>query len=214
MILYLHGFRSSPQSFKARYMAERLQALGRLPEYYCPQLPASPAAAIKLALDYVEQSAQQFPVEQLTVVGSSLGGFYATWLAEHLGCRAVLLNPAVKPPRDLESYVGVTTQYHSDEPFEFKHAYIDELRALTVDKITRPERYFLIAATGDEVLDWREMTAHYPGAKQIVIEGSDHGISEFADYADEVLAFCGVEVEPLNPLNPPNSLQAGDEALS
>ncbi|WP_050478998.1 YqiA/YcfP family alpha/beta fold hydrolase [Herbaspirillum rhizosphaerae] len=208
MILYLHGFRSSPQSFKARHMAERMQALGRLPEYYCPQLPASPAQAINLALRY----AQQFPAEQLTVVGSSLGGFYATWLAEHLGCRAVLLNPAVKPPRDLESYVGVTTQYHSDEPFEFKHAYIDELRALVVDKITRPERYFLIAATGDEVLDWREMTAHYPGAKQIVIEGSDHGISEFADYADEVLAFCGIV--PLNPLNPPNSLQAGDEALS
>ncbi|EJL83385.1 putative esterase [Herbaspirillum sp. CF444] len=209
MILYLHGFRSSPQSFKARHMAERLQALGRLPEYYGPQLPASPAAAIRLALDYAEQFPAEQLTEQLTVVGSSLGGFYATWLAEHLGCRAVLLNPAVKPPRDLESYVGVTTQYHSDEPFEFRREYIDELRALVVDKITRPERYFLIAATGDEVLDWREMTAHYPGAKQIVIEGSDHGISEFADYADAVLAFCGI-----GPLNPPNSLHAGDEALS
>lgn len=202
MILYLHGFRSSPQSFKARHMAARMQALGRAAEFYGPQLPASPAEAIRLALAW----ATQYPAEQLTVVGSSLGGFYATWLAEHLGCRAVLLNPAVKPPRDLESYVGVTTHYHSDEVFEFKHEYIAELQALALDRITLPQRYLLLAATGDEVLDWREMVAHYPGAQQIVIEGSDHGISEFADYADQVLAFCGVD--------PLNALQAGGEALS
>jgi predicted esterase YcpF (UPF0227 family) len=208
MMLYLHGFRSSPQSFKARHMAERMQALGRLQEYHCPQLPASPAQAISLALAYAQQFPPEQRKEQLSIVGSSLGGFYATWLAEHLGCRAVLLNPAVKPPRDLESYVGVTTHYHSDAPFEFKREYIDELRALTVDKITRPERYFLIAATGDEVLDWREMTAHYAGAKQIVIDGSDHGISEFADYADDVLAFCGIAPQTL----PGNVLPAGDEA--
>jgi predicted esterase YcpF (UPF0227 family) len=99
----------------------------------------------------------------LTVIGSSLGGFYATWLAEKYACKAVLLNPAVKPPRDLESYVGVTTYYHSDQVFEFKAEYVAQLRALAVEKITRPERYFLLAATGDEVLDWREMVAHYPG---------------------------------------------------
>jgi len=192
MILYLHGFRSSPQSFKARYLGERMQVLGLAHDYVCPQLPASPAAAIQLALGF----AAACPVEQLTVVGSSLGGFYATWLAEHLGCRAVLLNPAVKPPRDLESYVGVTTHYHSAEPFEFKRDYIDELKALTIEKITVPQRYFLIAATGDEVLDWRDMVAHYPGAQQTVIEGSDHGIAEFADYADAVLAFCGIDVLP------------------
>ncbi|ADJ61922.1 alpha/beta fold hydrolase [Herbaspirillum seropedicae] len=189
MILYLHGFRSSPQSYKARLMGQRMADLGLQEHYLCPQLPASPAAAIALAGALV---AQVEPA-QLTVVGSSLGGFYATWLAERLGCRAVLLNPAVKPPRDLESYVGVSTQYHSDEPFEFKHEYIAELQALVVPAITRPERYFLIAATGDEVLDWREMVAHYPLARQTVIQGSDHGIAEFADYLDEVLAFCGVD---------------------
>jgi len=110
---------------------------------------------------------------------------------------AVLLNPAVKPPRDLESYVGVSTQYHSDKPFEFKRDYIDELKALTVEKITDPQRYFLIAATGDEVLDWRDMVAHYPGARQTVIQGSDHGIAEFADHADAVLRFCGIEPLPV-----------------
>ncbi|WP_044529241.1 YqiA/YcfP family alpha/beta fold hydrolase [Herbaspirillum sp. B65] len=190
MILYLHGFRSSPQSFKARVMGQRMAALSLQNQYVCPQLPASPAGAIALAGSLV---AGVDPA-QLTVIGSSLGGFYATWLAEHIGCRAVLVNPAVKPPRDLESYVGVTTQYHSDEPFEFKHEYIAELRALVVPAITRPERYFLLAATGDEVLDWREMVAHYPGARQTVIQGSDHGMAEFADHLDAVLAFCGVDV--------------------
>jgi predicted esterase YcpF (UPF0227 family) len=190
MILYLHGFRSSPLSFKARLLGERMQALGLADQYLCPQLPASPKLAMELARNLIKD----VPSDELFLVGSSLGGYYANWLAEQTGCHAVLLNPAVKPPRDLEKYVGVTTAYHSDEVFEFKAEYIDELRALAVDTITQPERYFLIAATGDEVLDYREMTQHYVGAKQHVIAGSDHGISEFADYVDSVLTFCRVDV--------------------
>ncbi len=188
MILYLHGFRSSPQSFKARLLGERMKELGKGDQYVCPLLPASPKEVIDLSLKLVEGCAP----EELTVIGSSLGGFYATYLAERLGCKAVLLNPAVRSFRDLEKYVGVTTRFHDDAPFEFKREYIDELRSLAVEHITHPQRYLLIAATGDEVLDWREMVAHYPGAHHRIIEGGDHGISGFADYADEVLAFCGV----------------------
>lgn len=192
-ILYLHGFRSSPQSFKARLLGQRMAELGLAQHYRCPQLPASPQAAATLMLQQAQDMQAQYG--ELSLVGSSLGGYYANWLAEKLGCRAVLLNPATQPPRDLEKYVGVTTAYHSDDVFEFKHAYIDELKSLRVEAITRPERYFLIAATGDEVLDWREMTAHYAGARQFVIEGSDHGISEFADYAEAVLGFCGIDID-------------------
>ena len=186
MILYLHGFRSSPNSFKARLVASKMAALGRAAELVCPQLPASPNAAMALALSLVDG----VPARELAIVGSSLGGYYATWLAERLGCRAVLLNPAIVPLKDLDQHVGVTTAWHSDEPFEFKREYIDELRALAVASITQPERYFLIAATGDEVLDYRDMVAHYAGARQHVIEGGDHAISEFADDVDDVLAFC------------------------
>lgn len=189
MILYLHGFRSAPQSFKASLIATRLQALGRDGEYHCPQLPASPRAAIALASGILAD----FPVEEITLIGSSLGGYYATYLAEQLGCPAVLLNPAVKPARELEKHIGVTTAYHSEQPFEFRREYIDELKALAVAAITRPERYFLLAATGDEILDWREMVAHYSGARQLIIDGSDHGISDFERYADEVLNFCGID---------------------
>lgn len=188
MILYLHGFRSSPQSFKARLIAEKLRALGLEADYYCPQLPASPRDAIAL----VSQIARRCASEELILIGSSLGGYYATWLAEQLGCRAVLLNPAVTPYLDLEKHVGVTTAFHSDQRFEFKREYIDELKEFSVDRITNPQRYFLMAATGDELLDWREMVAHYPGARHYVIEGSDHGISDFSDHLDVVLAFCGI----------------------
>lgn len=190
MILYLHGFRSSPQSYKARVVTHKMAALARADELVCPQLPASPKAAMALALDLIGGVPAARLANELAIVGSSLGGYYATWLAEKLGCRAVLLNPAVRPLDSLEQHVGVTTAWHSDQPFEFKREYIGQLRELAVDKITRPERYFLIAATGDEVLDYRDMVAHYAGARQVVIEGSDHAISEFADYADDVLAFC------------------------
>ena len=191
MILYLHGFRSSPLSMKSRLLAAQMQALGRSEEWLCPQLPASPKLAIELALSLVKD----VPVEELTIIGSSLGGYYATWLAEQLACRAVLLNPAIVPLLDLEQHVGVTTAFHSDEPFEFRRDYIDELRAFAVPAISRPERYFLLAATGDEVLDYRDMVAHYAGARQTVIDGGDHGISGFAAYLAPVLQFCGIGLE-------------------
>lgn len=184
-LLYLHGFRSSPKSFKARVVQQRMEQLGCAAKLICPQLPASPKAAMDLVLTLVERHK-----DDLAIVGSSLGGFYATWLAERLGCRAVLINPAVDPLKDLDKHVGVTTAWHSDEPFEFKREYIAELAELKVARITRPERYFLLAATGDEVLDYRDMVAHYAGAHQHVIEGSDHAVSEFERYVDEVLDFC------------------------
>jgi predicted esterase YcpF (UPF0227 family) len=187
-LLYLHGFRSSPRSFKARVVQQRMEAAGRAGDLTCPQLPPSPKAAMDLVLTLVERYSGN-----LAIIGSSLGGFYATWLAERFGCRAALINPAVDPLKDLDKHVGITTEWHTGEPFEFKREYIDELAALKVATITRPERYFLLAATGDEVLDYRDMVAHYAGAHQHVIQGSDHAVSEFEQYVDEVLAFCGVQ---------------------
>jgi len=188
-LLYLHGFRSSPRSFKARVVEAALARAGLQDRFICPQLPASPKAAIALALELAGQHAPN----NLAIVGSSLGGFYATWLAEHLGVRAALVNPSVDPTRNLEKHVGITTAWHSDEPFEFRPEYVDELRDLRTARITQPERYYLLAATGDEVLDYRDMVAHYAGAHQHVIDGSDHAVSEFEQYVDEVLAFCGID---------------------
>lgn len=185
-LIYLHGFRSSPASFKARLIAERMRTLGRGADFLCPQLPASPAEAMALV------SERLLPQPQDTLVGSSLGGYYATWLAERHGCRAVLLNPAVNPARDLRGHVGPQRMYHSDEPFVFESRYLGELAALEVGAITFPERYLLVAAKGDELLDWREMVGRYPGARQIVLEGGDHGLSDFAELLDEVLRVAGM----------------------
>ncbi|WP_321899369.1 YqiA/YcfP family alpha/beta fold hydrolase [Paraburkholderia heleia] len=188
MIVYLHGFRSSPQSFKARLLAARMAELGRSGEWLCPALPVSPREAIALAER--EIGAQWKPGERVTLIGSSLGGYFATHLAQKHGWRAALLNPAVVPDRDLSKYLGEQPLWHGGGSIVVEPRHLEELRALAVTTVTQPARYYLIAATGDEVLDYREMLAHYPGVPTHLIEGSDHGISEFADYVDEVIRFC------------------------
>jgi len=124
------------------------------------------------------------------MIGSSLGGYYATYLAEKHGWRAVLLNPAVTPDRDLSRYLGEQLLWHGGGSIVVEPRHLDELRALNVASVTQPERYYLFAATGDEVLDYRDMLARFSGVRTRLIEGSDHGISEFADYVDDVIAFC------------------------
>ena len=187
-LIYLHGFRSSSRSFKARLLAARMDALGLGDRFLALDLDPAPAAAMAQICRTID------PMPADTLVGSSLGGCYATRLAEQVGCRAVLLNPSVHPARDLASRVGLQTGYHDGLPFEFRAAYVDQLREMQVEAISRPSRYFLIAARGDEVLDWREMVALYAGARQRVLPGSDHGLSDFADYQDEVIAFAGFAV--------------------
>jgi predicted esterase YcpF (UPF0227 family) len=193
MLLYLHGFRSSPLSTKARIVAARMEALGRSADLVCPALNVAPLAAIEQAEAAIE-AARASGDDQLAIIGSSLGGFYATWLAERYGCRAAVLNPATQPHRDLAKYIGDQPLWHGGGSIRVEPAHIEELRALSVAKITQPERYYLLASTGDEVLDYREMLAHYADANIRLLQGSDHGIREFADYVDEVLAFCGIDV--------------------
>jgi predicted esterase YcpF (UPF0227 family) len=188
-LLYLHGFRSSPASAKARRMAAeigRLQASGRAIEWCCPQLPPSPAEAREL----IDAIAAAWPSESMAVVGSSLGGFYATVLAERRGCRAVLLNPAVNPARDLTGAIGELSGWHDPTlRFEFTAAHVRELRAMTPDALAGASRYFAIIARGDEVLDWREMQARYAGARLKLLTGSNHALSDFDDHLPDVLRF-------------------------
>lgn len=189
MILYLHGFRSSPQSKKARMVGAEMAARGRADDFLCPQLPASPRAAAQL----IEAAARLEDPRQLALIGSSLGGYYATWLAERVGCRAALLNPAITPYEDLRDHLGTQPVFFSEQTIEVKPEYLDELRSLDTPRIMRPERYLLLAATGDDVIDWRTMAAKYAGSRQRIIDGSNHEISDFADYIDEVLSFCGID---------------------
>jgi len=188
-LLYLHGFRSSPQSTKAQQVARWVQQHRPQLHWWCPQLPPSP----KQAIDEMLQGIADWPRDRMAIIGSSLGGFYATVLAEHLGCPGVLLNPAVEPARDLSGYIGETTAWHSDERFFFRPEFVDELAALRPERITRPERYFAVIAKGDEVLDWREMSARYAGCRMKLLEGSDHALSDFeTQHLPDVLRFLGL----------------------
>jgi predicted esterase YcpF (UPF0227 family) len=188
-LLYLHGFRSSPQSFKARRLLAWLAEHRPEVRTWCPQLPPSPAEAMR----GVEDGIAGWPRSRMAVVGSSLGGFYATWVAESTGCPAVLLNPAVHPARDLARYIGENTAFHDPEQhFFFRGEYVDELRALEIATPTRPQRYFALIAKGDEVLDWREMLAHYPGARVKLLDGGDHALSDFDTHLGDVLGFLGL----------------------
>jgi len=191
MLVYLHGFNSSAASFKARLLGERLAALGRGDEYRCPDLPHRPAAAMQLLEDLIAASR-----EPVALVGSSLGGYYATSLAERYAVPAVLVNPAVRPAESLARHLGRGTLFHSDEPFEFLADHLQELRAFEVQQVSRPDRCLLIAATGDELLDWREMVQAWPGAQTLVIEGSDHALSDFDRHIHRVLSFAGIGPAP------------------
>jgi predicted esterase YcpF (UPF0227 family) len=185
MLLYIHGFNSSPASAKARILEEKLEARSRGAGFLAPALPHGPAEAAR-ALDGL---VRRLPVSAL--VGSSLGGYYATWLSEKYRLKAALLNPAVRPYELLQGHLGPQQNLHTGERYELTTRHVGELRALEVGTVT-PQRYLLIAATGDEVLDYRSAVARYRGCRQVVIEGGDHGLSDFAGHADAVLEFCGI----------------------
>jgi predicted esterase YcpF (UPF0227 family) len=188
-LLYLHGFRSSPQSNKARGMAQHMAAHHPGVTWWCPQLPPSPREAMALLM----QGIASWPHKTMAVVGSSLGGFYATWVAEQIGCKAVLLNPAVNPARDLAQYIGEQTSWHDPkERFFFRSDYVQELRDLTLPGLTQPDRYLSVIAKGDELLDWREMHARYADTQLRLQEGGDHALSDFDRHLPTIMAFLGL----------------------
>ena len=185
-LLYLHGFRSSPASAKARATAAAVAQRHPDVTWFCPALPPSP----RQVMDEVLQAIAAWPPTSMAVMGSSLGGFYATWLAERLGCKAVLFNPAIQPARDLAAQIGEHSLWHDPQQhFSSDQSHVDELKLQQIAHISRPDRYFAVIAKGDEVLDWREMLAHYPGATIKLLPDSDHALSDFDQHMDEALAF-------------------------
>jgi predicted esterase YcpF (UPF0227 family) len=185
-ILYLHGFCSSPASWKARLLADTMSARGQDGRFFCPALSPVPHEAIAQAEAII--SAQARP---LTLVGSSLGGFYATCLAEKHDLRAVLINPVVVAPIPFSEFIGTQTNLYTGETFEFTAEHVEQLRALELPRVT-PERYLLLVETGDEVLDYRLALARYAGCRQQVRAGGDHSFTCFPDLLPQLLEFCGL----------------------
>lgn len=181
MLVYLHGFNSSPESHKAqvlrRFMAER----GLEHEYACPALPPLAADAMR--------AIQPLIARRPCFLGSSLGGFYATYLAEKHGLKAVLINPAIDPHIGLRAYLGPQKNLHSGEPYELTEEHLREWQALYVERVT-PRRYLLIVETGDEVLDYRRAVERYAGAEQVVVPGGDHSLQSFPQHLPRILDFA------------------------
>jgi predicted esterase YcpF (UPF0227 family) len=181
LILYLHGFNSSPQSHKAQVMASFMRERGLAGDYDCPALPV-------LADDAIREVEKRGLDASTCFVGSSLGGYYATYLAEKHGARAVLINPAIEPHVGLRAYLGLQKNLHSGDAYELTEAHLKAWEKLYVPRIT-PRRYLLLVETGDEVLDYRQAVQRYAGAQQVVVQGGDHSLQTFPQHLPRILEF-------------------------
>lgn len=187
MLVYLHGFNSSSASHKAQLMRSTMEGRGLGSRFACPALPDTPRAAIGV----IEALIASCDARALTFIGSSLGGFYATHFAEKLGCRAVLINPAITPHAGLAAYLGPQKNLHTGAPYELTRAHLDGWRELLVERVD-PEKYLLLLETGDEVLDWREAVRKYAGARTVIRDGGDHSLQGFPEHIERILAFAGM----------------------
>jgi len=189
-LVYLHGFNSSPQTVKGRKLAAAAAVLGQPPRVHIPTLHHRPATAMREVCAWVDANVADGAA--LTLVGSSLGGYYATWLAEKYDARAVVINPAVRPATSLAAHLGPQRNLHTGEAWELTPMHFAELDALSVARLTRMERYLLLMRSGDELLDWRDAVARYAGAWQYVLGGGDHGWEGIDDEIRSMLRFAGV----------------------
>jgi predicted esterase YcpF (UPF0227 family) len=180
VIVYLHGFNSSAQSHKAQVLGRYLEEHGLGTQYTCPDLPPHPTDAIRVIEGF----------SGACFIGSSLGGFYATYMAEKHGARAVLINPAIDPHIGLRAYLGTQKNLHTGEPYELTEDYLRAWKDLYSPRIT-PSRYLLLVETGDEVLDYRRAVERYAGAEQVVVPGGDHSLASFPQHLPRILDFCG-----------------------
>lgn len=190
-LIYLHGFNSSPASHKARLLRAYMEERGFGHLFSCPMLPHRPQEAVRIIELEIARAAPARP----TLVGSSLGGFYATWAAEKHDLRAVLIQPAVRPYVGLEAFLGPQRNLHSGEPYVLTREHLEGWRALAVERVN-PERYLLLLETGDEVLDWREAAGKYEGARMVVRDGGDHTLASFPEHLARILAFAGLAPQP------------------
>lgn len=183
MLIYVHGFNSSGASGKARVLEAYMSERGMGDRCLCPDLPDQPAAAIAMLTDLIRQH------PQAVLIGSSLGGFYATWLSERFGVKAVLINPAVHAHTLLAGQIGEQTNFGTGLVYQFTQQHVDELAALDLTEVTHPDNILLMVETGDEVLDYRDAVAYYRHSRQVVIAGGNHHFLSFPQHISTIIAF-------------------------
>lgn len=182
-LIYIHGFLSSPLSAKAEITRQWLLKNNSDIEFYCPQLPPYPNETQQILENLVERLSSQ----SVYFMGSSLGGFWATWLVEKYNLPAVLINPAVSPQKFMPKYLDIDLKsYHTDDSYRLQQHHIDEIIAADVS-VTQYNNYWLLAQTGDETLDYRDAVKKYAHCKQTIEEGGDHSFQGFENYLPEII---------------------------
>lgn len=196
LFIYIHGFNSSPKSFKAQCFSQYLSANHPLDEFHAPQLSDLPEQAI-LSLSYIIEQhllpSKTISGSKIVLIGSSLGGFYATWLAQKYDLKAVLVNPAVNPQELLIDYLGKNTNYHTQDEYEFTPDHILQLDRITVQHIINPQKILVMLQTDDEVLDYHLAEVKYLNAHLMIEKGGDHSFQNFEQHCDGIYQFLNME---------------------
>ena len=188
-LLYLHGFNSSPQSLKAQQVIQYMSDNHCLDQLLCPQIPAVPEEARLFLEQLVEETLKS---HKLNFVGSSLGGFYATYLAEKYSGSEVLINPSVKPYETLRAHLGENKFFFDEGCWEFDESHIQQLETMKVEEITEPQRYLVLLQTGDETLDYLEAESKYKDSQCIVEQGGDHSFVDFERFIPKIMQFSKI----------------------
>lgn len=188
-LIYVHGFNSSPASYKARCLGDYLRQQGMADHYLVPELDHRPAKALAGLRQIIAARRQ---AADITLIGSSLGGYYATTLAEQYGLRAVLINPAVYPYRRLKDYLGINRNFYTQAEYEMKPEHMQQLLDMEVQQITQPQRYRVLLQTADETLDYREAAEKFRAAEPLIEQGGSHGFDDFDKEIPGILQFAGL----------------------
>lgn len=192
LLIYIHGFNSSPDSWKAQVLRDLLAGADAPADLLVPRLSHWPAEAVRQLQLLIEAASER----RITLIGSSLGGFYATWLCQQFpALRAVLVNPAVYPDRLLADWLGENENFYTHERYCLTREHLRQLQALQVETPARPEQLLLLVQTADETLDYREAVEKYAQSVQYVQPGGSHGFDAFDRLIPAILAFAEGRVE-------------------